>query len=326
MWERTKAGARLTFAVLKQAGKSFGEDRASRMAAAVAYRTMFALAPLLLLAIYVLGLVAEGDARIEILDSVEEVAGGTVKQAVDQFLDSVSTSGNTAGLVGFALLIWTGSSLFLEVQNDLNDIFGVPYDHTTGLVKNLRKRGLAFLWATGLGLVLVFVWLLNGIWQYIGEFLPESFGPAHRVIAVLTPVVSVIVLPFVFALTFQVLSQAKLRWRAVWWGSFFTSVLFLAAAYLIGVYFRLTDDSAATAASAIFVLILLAFVLASVFLLGAEVTKTVNGLIVNGDTPDSGSSAADSEEVVTDAPSPVPTAAIFGFLGGLLVGWRRSNK
>ena len=255
------------------------------MSAAVAYRTLFALAPLLLISIFVLGLFLGGNesAQTEILSAVEDFAGATVAEAVGEFLDSVQTSGSTAGIIGFALLLWTASSLFLELQNDLNDIFGVSYDHTSGLVATVRKRGLAFLWAFGLGIVLVAVWLLNGIWGFIGGFLPESFQVAHGIIAIVTPIVSLALMPFVFGLTFQVLSRVKIRWKAIWWGSFFTSVVFIAAAYGAGLYFSLSTTSALSAVGSIFIIILLAFILAAVLLFGAEVTKVVDEYLDGGE-------------------------------------------
>ena len=326
MWERTKESAVLAYRVLKEAGQRFGRDRVSRMAAAVAYRTLFALAPLLLISIFVLGLFLGGNesAQAEILNAVEDFAGATVAEAVGEFLDSVSATGNTAGIIGFVLLLWTASSLFLELQNDLNDIFGVSYDHTSGLVATIRKRGLAFLWAFGLGVVLVAVWLLNGIWGLIGNFVPEGFRVAHGIIAIVTPIISLALLPFVFGLTFQVLSRVKVRWRAIWWGSFFTSVVFIAAAYGTGLYFSLSTSSALSAVGSIFIIILLAFILAAVLLLGAEVTKVVDEYI------EAGEQALETEPdeldvVVAEAPPALPTAAVAAFLGGLFVGWRKSK-
>lgn len=325
MWATIKNRAAVTYEIFKSAGKSYGIDRVNRMSAAVAYRTMFALAPLLLIAVFFLGLVVGGDvaARLEILEAIERVAGETVADAVGLFLDSVSTSGTTAGLVGFVLLLWTGSSLFLELQNDLNDIFAVPYEQTTGILKTARKRGLGFLWALGMGVLLVLVWLINSLWQLIGNFFPDSLDTVHRVISVLAPVVSLVILPFVFALITQTLTQVKVRWRAIWWGSLFTSVVFLLAAYGTSLYFRLSDASAVSIAASLFVILLLAYVLSAVFLFGIEVTKVYDHYL---DTGRIGPEEPPRPEALVAAPEPAyPVAAILGFLGGLFVGWRRKS-
>lgn len=326
MWQTTRDVARITFEIFKHAGKQYGIDRVNRMSAAVAYRTMFAMAPLLLIAVYVVGLVlgSSDAARVEILDAIQRVAGMTVADAVDTALGTLADTGSTAGLVGFVLLLWTGSSLFLELQNDLNDIFGVPYEQTTGILETVRKRGLGFLWALALGLILVVAWLLNSIWQFLGDLFPADFEPAHRLISILTPLVSVVVLPFVFALFTQTLTQVRVRWKAIWWGSFFTSIAFLAASYGASLYFRFSSGSAARIAGALFVILLLAYILSAVFLFGAEVTMSYARYLETGHL---GPVVPKVERtgVVASAEPATPLTAVLGFLAGLLVGWRRNR-
>jgi membrane protein len=274
MWAKTKDAARVTYGIFKSAGKQYGIDRVNRMAAAVAYRTMFALAPLLLVAVSVLGVfVGDVEARGEILDAVNRVAGATVADSLEAFLRSVVNSSGVAGIVGFVLLLWTSSSLFMELQNNLNDIFDVPYEQTTGVMAFVIKRGLGFLWALSLGMLLVAVWLLNSLWQFVDEFLPPSLAAVHDVVSYVAPAVSILILPFLFALIFQSLTRVKVRWRAIWWGSFFTASVFLLATYGTGLYFSLAGTSAVGIAGSIFVILLLAYVLSAVFLFGAEVTK-----------------------------------------------------
>jgi membrane protein len=323
MWAKTQETARFTFEILRAAGNQYGLDRVNRMAAAVAYRTMFALAPLLLLAIFFLGLVVgDGEARQELLDTVARVAGDTAGDALDSFLDSVGDTAGGAGLVGLGLLLWTGSSLFLELQGDLNDIFDVPAERTTGLKGSAIKRGIGFLWSLGLGMILVAIWLLNSFWRFLGDFLPAAFAPIHVVISYLAPVVSVLILPFVFALVFQTLTRVRVRWRAVWWGSFFTSVVFLAATYGAGLYFSIAGRNAATAVGAIFIILLLAFILSAVFLFGAEVTKVYDSHL-DGRPLRSVEEHLPTHAVVDRPDTAMPLAAIIAFLGGLFVGWRR---
>lgn len=324
MWETLKSRAVFAYEVLRAAGEEYGKDRVTRMAAAVSYRAIFALAPLLLLAVAIFGLVlgSSETAETEILDAVMRVGGQQVHDAVERVLGSIESTSGTAALVGFGLLLWTASSLFIELQNDLNDIFGVPYEHTSGVLPFIRKRGLGFLAAISLGLVLIAVWLLNGIWQFLGGIFPDSFEPVHRLIGYLTPLASLIVLPFVMALTFQVLCRVKIQWRAIWWGSVYTSIAFLAAAYGTGAYFNLSGTSAAGIAGSAVVILLLAFVLSSVYLFGAEVMKIHHNYLVTGSLDSESEGAA--TEAVFDTPEPsAPLSAVLGFLAGLFVGWRR---
>lgn len=337
--ETVKERATTTYRIFKAAGKEYGEDRVARMSAAVSYRAIFALAPLLLVVVFVFGIVigSNAQAQLEILDAVRRVAGDQVANALSSVLGSLENTANAGSVVGFALLLWTASTLFMELQNALNDIFHVPYERTSGVVAFIRKRGIGFLFVLGLGLVLIAVWLLNLVWNLIEGVFPEDLAAVHELISILTPLVSLIVLPFVIALAFQVLSRVKVRWRAVWWGSFFTAVAFLIAAYGAGLYFG--SDFGSTPAGvvgSIFIILLLAFILSSVFLFGAEVTKVYDdyldtGEIVRPNRRDEEAGIQPNGEekgpdALVDQPErPVPVAAIFAFLGGLFVGWRRRS-
>ncbi|MGH3649664.1 MAG: YihY/virulence factor BrkB family protein, partial [Acidimicrobiia bacterium] len=307
------------------AAQSFGDDRASRMAAAVAYRAMFTLAPLLLIAVFALSLVVGGDAsaRAQILTQVAEIAGESVSDALGTFLDSVSRTGDTAGIIGFALLLWTGSSLFLELQQDLNDIFGLPTEKVSGVARVVRQRLIGFAWSLSLGVILVVVWLINAVWRYLGDVVPEDFAVAHGLIGILAPLVSLILLPPVFALCFETLTRIDVQRRALWWGSLFTTIAFLAASYAGGLYFQLTGQSAATIAGSIFIILLLAFILSAVFFFGAEVTKTLDDYWTTGHI---GPEEVQVPQAVVTQPGPtVPTSAAVAFVLGLLVGRRRND-
>jgi membrane protein len=329
-WDEAGGRFTLTYRMLEAAGKEYGEDRVGRMSAAVAYRAIFALAPLLLVAVSVFGIFVGSSetAQAEILDAVNRFAGSDVEQAVSSLLVSVEKAkGVTGTIVGFVLLLWTSSSLFSELQNDLNDIFHVPYEATSGVIAFIRKRGIGFLAALGLGFLLIAVWLLNLLWNMLEGLFPESWNAVHTAIGVLTPLVSLVVLPLVVALAFQVLSRVKMRWRAIWWGSFFTAVAFLAAAYGTGLYFNYAGTSAAGLAGSVFVILLLAYVLSAVFLFGAEITKVHNDYLETGEVVRSNlRERDDSPDMVVGQPEPpVPLAAVLGFLGGLFVGWRRKG-
>ncbi|HJQ76590.1 MAG TPA: YihY/virulence factor BrkB family protein [Acidimicrobiia bacterium] len=325
MWSKIKDAAKTLFEILKGAAQRFGDDRASRMAAAVAYRAMFTLAPLLLIAVFALSLVAADDtsARDQILTQVEEIGGESVSSALETFLDSVSRTGDTAGIVGFALLLWTGSSLFLELQQDLNDIFGLPTKKISGLLRMVRQRLIGFAWSLSLGVILIVVWLINAVWRYLGDVVPEDFVIAHRLIGIFAPLASLILLPPVFALSFETLTRIDVPRRALWWGSGFTTIAFLAASYAGGLYFQLTDQNAASIAGSIFIILLLAFILSAVFFFGAEVTKTLGDYWTTGRI---GPADDGAPEAVVAVPGPsVPTSAVVAFVLGLLVGRRRKD-
>jgi len=300
------------------------------MSAAIAYRTIFALAPLLMIVVAVVGafLGSRAEAQVEILDGIEAVAGQDVADLVESILTSALATADTAAIIGGVLLLWTASSLFLEMQRDLNDIFDVPSEQVTGILAMIRTRGIGFLWALGLGLLLIATWGLNAIWRFLGNLLPDTMDGVHEVVSILAPLVSLILLPLVFALIFQTMTAVVVRWRAVWIGGLFTSVVFLAAAYGVGLFFEIAGTTSALGFTGSFVVVLfLAYFLSSVFLFGAEVTKVYADRLWQRERgPTSERLSSDPQVLVSEPPSGVPQAAFMAFLAGLVVGWRRSRR
>ena len=319
-WARTPAEIGVA------AAGEYGADRAGRMAAAIAYRTVFALAPLLVIAVAVLGIFlgSRTEARLELLEAIEAFAGSDVADVIASILTSALGSVDTAAIVGAVLLLWTGSSLFLEIQNDLNDVFDVPFEHVRGGLALVRTRAIAFLWAFGLGLTLIAIWLLNAIWRFVGNLLPPSLSTVHAIVSYLTPLASLVLLPFVFGLVFQTMTAATIRWRAVWIGGLFTSMVFVAASYGVGLYFEnFTGPTALGFAGSFVVIIFLAYFLSSVFLFGAEVTKVYADKLAHRESSPAVAITDDPQVLVAEPRDGVPRAAFLAFLAGLLVGWRR---
>jgi len=316
--------------ILASAAEKYGADRASRMAAAIAYRTVFALAPLLMIAVAVLGsfLGSRVEAQQEIVEGIEAVVGPEVARIVNDILTSALGSTSTAYLIGGILLLWTASSLFLEMQRDLNDIFDVPHKEVTGILAMVRLRGIGFLWVLGLGFLLVATWLINALWGFVSGLLPGSFDAVDELITVLTPLASLILLPLVFALIFKTMTVAAVPWRPAWVGGAFTAVVFLLAAYGVGIYFEIAGATTALGFAGSFVVILfLAYFLAMVFLYGAEVTKAYTDKMEAEAAPAAIRPMYDDPQVVVaQPPAGIPQTAFLAFVAGLIAGWRRSRR
>lgn len=331
MVERTKSGFRFAVQILGEAGRRFGSIRANRMAAAIAYRTFFSLAPLLFVAVGIFGAVIGDDAQAqaEILEDIEALAGEQVADAMSTFLGETLQVGDAAAVVGLVLVLWTASSLFLEMQHDLDDIFDVPYEETAGVVAFVKKRGKGFLWTLGLGLALIGVWILNFAWRFVGDLFANGGAGIHRVVGVLAPLISVVVLPILFGLIIQTMTSKSVPWRAIWYGASFTALCFLVAAYAVGLYFAWDKTpSGLTVAGSVFVVLLMTFVLSNVFLFGACVTKVYADFLEEEDQPEPVSGTLDDAPtaVVSEPPSPMPATAIVAFLSGLFVGRKGRPK
>ena len=276
MWERVKTAGDTSLRVFKDAARSFGADRGNRMAAAMAYRTIFAVAPLLLLAVGVFGL-AVGDsdeARARIFENIEQLVGGQVAEAVEELVASAIQTSDFTAVVGVILFAWTGSTLFMELQNSFNDVFGVPREETSGFVPLIRRRAIGMAWSLSLGLLLLAVWLVNVAWGWIASLLPDRLDGLDLVLGWGARLMALLIFPALFYLMFKTMSRARVRRRAVIAGSVFTSIAFLLTAIGAGAYFSWgPQTSASRIGASFFVLLLLAYLLSSVMLFGAQVIR-----------------------------------------------------
>lgn len=337
MWDQLKTKARFGYDVLYASVNEYNMARVSRMSAAVAYRTLFALAPVFIISVGVLGFIVGSDteAQQDIYEAITTIAGEEIARAFETFVGTALAGSGSATAIGVILLFWTTSSLFYEVQNDLNDIFHVPYEQTAGTVEYFKKRGWGFIWVFGIGLMVLLLWIANIVWQYFeGFFSNRNLDIWHDVVDALTPLVSLVFLPILFALLYQSLTDVRIVRRALIYGSVFAGLGFAITAWGAGIYFTFSSDtSAAQVTASLFVLILVAYVLSGVFLFGAVVVKVYGDYLAAGDvispTERREAMIADlggADVVVADPPTPMPVAAVSGFLAGIFVGWRRSRR
>lgn len=326
MWQWTKDKLRLGYGILVESGRRYGEYRVNRMSAAVAYRAMFAIAPLILIATWVFGLIiGTEEAQTSLYSAIADFAGEQVAELVEQLVVSAATGATAAAIIGFGLFLWTASSLFLELQRDLNDIFDVPSDYQSGVVAYVVQRGLGFLSTLAVGLLLIVIWALNLIWSLFDElFAGRGLGVLHDIIGAVAPIVSLILMPILFAVLLQSFVRLRISKRALYLGSIFTSVIFVISTFGVSLYFQWDANTTATeVAGAVFVILFAAFLLSSVFLYGAIVTRVYEHFLNTGNLRPDG---PPEPEVVVGQPEPaLPLATLAGFLGGLLVAWRRKQ-
>lgn len=246
------------------------------MAAALAYRTLFALAPLLLLAIGVFGLVI-GDAeeaRRLVVDAIGSLVGPQVSESIESLVVSAVNASDTTAIVGFALFAWAASSLFMDLQVSLHDVFRVPREQTVGWRAFLRRRAIAIAWSMSFGALLIAAWLATAAGGWLADLVPPRFQLAHTLVEIGTRVAALAVVPVVFMLMYRTLSGARIRRQSLWVGGLVTAVAFLATAYFAGIYFSWDrDTSAGQVAGSAVVLLLLAYFLASSIIVGAEITR-----------------------------------------------------
>jgi membrane protein len=297
------------------------------MAAAISYRTIFALAPMLVVAISVAGLALgnNAEAQAALATTITEIAGPDVAEVMENFLQSALEAADTAAILGVLLLLWSSSTLFLELQRALNDIFDVPIPEEKRIFVVAIQRVVGVLWTVGIGIILVGVFTLNALVQIAGEAISSWLNTNTSFVSVVGFLLSIGLMAAIFALVFQTLTLGKIPWRAAWVGGAVASAGFTLSGFATGIYFRNFGTPTALGISgSIVVLVFLAYLLASVFLFGAEVSRSYWVLVWDRDenyllfSPHSQVQPEPKEE-----PLRLSLTALSAFLIGLFLGRKR---
>ncbi|MGF1617924.1 MAG: YihY/virulence factor BrkB family protein [Acidimicrobiia bacterium] len=316
------------FMVLKSAATDYGKNFGGRMAAALSFRTVFAITPLLVIAVSIAGFVvgSNREARTAIIDAVTEVGGSELSDLMEGLLDSALASADTAAIVGVVVLLWSSSTLFLELQRSLNQIFEIPIPFEGPILAVAVQRLVGVLWTVGIGISLTALFAVNAATQIAGSAISRWLNMPIAFVGLLGFVVAFTFMILMFGLVFQTLTLSKLPWKPVWVGAVFTATSFSVAGYLTGFYFAVFSEPTALGVSgSIVILLFLAYLLSSVFLYGAVVTQSYRRLVYERD--DSHIFFTDGREgpVREGKAPPLPVAALITFLIGLIAGWRRSK-
>lgn len=339
--------------LFKAAAKEFSSDRCSRMAAAIAYRTVFALTPLLLIAISVASLflddpASDCDAAVDNCRTIQQQLTDQVSliseelaATVEGILAGVAETSGRNGAIGSALFLFTASSLFFEIQGSLNTIFHAPEHHLRGMIAQARGRSVGALAVLVLGALIVVLLAANTFVSSAGSLLvdflervglnPDFFAP---LISIAGPLVSFGLLVLVFAVQFQAFPAVRVPWKAAWRGGAVTAVAFVVGALGLGWVLgsdRLNFDATGFASSVV-LLLFLVFVLSQIYLFGAEFTKTYVDYIHHGDIQQpsvrrSYVSPEITDEMVKSAATTelIAKVGVFSFVAGLLLGWFRRD-
>lgn len=269
-WPR-RAGALLILT-----GRAWLSHDAQRVGAALAYYTAFSMAPILVIAIAVAGMVFGEDAAHEqISRQLTGLLGVSGAGAVEDLLASAHRGGEgaLATALGVLTLLIGASSLFAELQGALNHMWGAPPPTRAGLLTLLRTRFLSF----AMVLVIGFLLLVSLVLSAVISGLQGALGGAIPVPALATVIsggTSLVVSALLFALIYKVLPDVRVAWRDVVVGAGVTALLFSLGKALIGVYLGNSSLSSAYGAAGSFAVLLVWFYYsAQIILFGAEFTQ-----------------------------------------------------
>jgi membrane protein len=261
----------------RQSVTEWSNDYASSMGAALAYYTLFSLAPLLLLVISIAGLVFGADAaRGQVVAQLGGLIGPEGATAVEGLLKSASEPAKStiASLISLATLIIGATSIFAELQSDLDRICRAPeVAKPSGVWGLLRTRLLSFGLIVSIGFLLLVSLVVSAGLAALGTWWGAWFGGWVIALQLVNQVVSLLFVTALFALMYRILPSVRVGWQDVWYGAVATAVLFTIGKFAIGMYLgKAGVSSGFGAAGSIVVLLVWVFYSAQIFLLGAEFT------------------------------------------------------
>ena len=263
--------------IFKRALAGWWNDNVPRLGASLAYYTLFALAPILIVAITIAGLVFGVDVvQRQVTSEIGGLVGEEGGRAVRALLEGASQRGGNgiATAVGLVTFFLGSTGAFLELQTALNAIWRVKPKPGAGIKDMLLQRLLSFGLVVGVGFVLLVSLVvsaaLSALNRYLGALVPEIAVVWQGV----NTLVSLGVVTLLFAMIYQFLPDVNLKLRHVWLGALVTAGLFNIGKYLIGLYLGTSGvASAYGAAGSVVVLLVWVYYSAQIVLLGAEFTR-----------------------------------------------------
>ncbi|MFD2934323.1 YihY/virulence factor BrkB family protein [Spirosoma flavum] len=263
--------------VIKDAFAGFLDDRCLKLSAALAYYTVFSLAPLLVLIISVVSIFLGEDAiRGQLFSQINGLVGNEAAKQIQDMIKSVGLSGktNTALVIGIGTLLIGATSIFVEIQDSINMIWRVKAKPKRGWLKLLQDRLLSSSLVVSLGFLLMVSLVINGMVLAMSDILSRFLpGIGVYLISAFTFLLSMTVVTALFGIIFKVLPDAKISWKDVRWGALFTALLFMLGRYVIGLYIETTSTSSAYgAAGSLIVILTWIYYTAAILYFGAEFT------------------------------------------------------
>jgi len=263
--------------LIKQTISEWSDDKAPTYAAALAYYTIFSIAPLLIIAVGVAGFVFGGDAvRGDVHRELEGLIGTSGAKVIETMMVSASKpgAGIPATTLGVVVLFFGASGVFAQLQETMNVIWKVKPKPTNGIIDYLRHRFLSFAMVLGIGFLLLVSLVINAaiaaVFSYFQGRIPGSEAAWHLVnIAVSFGAVTIL-----FAAMYKILPDTPVEWRDVWLGAAVTSLLFSLGKLGIALYLGKTSAASSYgAAGSVAIVLIWVYYSAQILFFGAEFTQ-----------------------------------------------------
>ncbi|WP_133135223.1 YihY/virulence factor BrkB family protein [Legionella rowbothamii] len=267
----------LKFSLINEVLKNWRRDRISSLAAALAYYTLFSLAPLLLICISITGtLFGEEAARGQIFGQLNSFLGEQTALQVQEMIQNVNQPSTAliARIFGILLLLLSASRAFSAIQEGLNIIWGVQPSAKRNWFDALKQRVVPFTMVFIFALLLFVSLAVSAFLAILSSHMTHFMGINIYLELLVSYLCSFLFVTLLFALMFKNLPGVELRWENIWGGALITALMFNLGIIIIGFYLNKAHlDSAFGAASSIIVLLIWVHYSAQIFFIGAEITK-----------------------------------------------------
>lgn len=268
----------LVWKSLKGAFSGFSDDKVTKLSASLAYYTGFSLAPLLVVIIAIAGFAFGHEAVQGTIDNqISGLIGADAAKQVQDMIKSATLSGKgtIATIIGVVSLLIGATSIFGEVQDSINSIWGLKPKPKVGLWKTIQVRLLSFGMIASLGFVLLVslaaTAVAEGLSNRLKDLLPDVTVVLFYIVNLL---VTLAVTTVLFGLIFKVLPDAKIKWKDVLPGAVVTSLLFLVGRFAISMYITKSNLGSSYGAAGSFAVIFVWIYYSAIILyFGAEFTK-----------------------------------------------------
>jgi membrane protein len=293
------------WSITKETFSEWSNDKAPRLSAALAYYTIFSLAPILVIVIAMIGLVfgkeaAQGQIQYQIQNFVGPQSAQTIQTMIAHSQNQ--KAGIISAALGLAALLFGATGVFSELHDSLNTVWEVKTKSEGGFWKTVKERFLSFTVVLGIGFLLLVSLVISAGLSAFGNVLAGLFPGFQIVAQAANLVISFAVITLLFAMIFKILPDVEIIWRDVWIGAGLTSLLFVIGKYLIGIYLGKSGVSSSYGAAGALVIILLwVYYSAMILFFGAEFTQVYARRF--------GSRIVPSEEAVPTAESKLQTQA-----------------
>ncbi|OKH26176.1 ribonuclease BN [Hydrococcus rivularis NIES-593] len=268
---------RSLFKLLQETFQEWQKDKASQLAAALAYYTVFSIAPLLIIAIAIAGSIFGREAaRGEIFTQLQELLGSKGAQVIQSAIDNANQPDlkSFASLISVAILLLGASGVFAALQDSLNQIWNVKPKPEQGILPIVRKRLLSFAMVLAIGFLLLLSLIVSAALAALSHFGPSFLLGFDFLWQILNFLISFGFVSFLFALIYKYLPDVKITWRDVSVGAIITALLFTIGKHLLGLYLGNSSfGSTYGAAGSLVVFLVWVYYSSQILLFGAEFTQ-----------------------------------------------------